>query len=106
MKRMHASKIDTDDFGRIDRFSPLGCCVFSLVVLLSGGITAWLILAVVPWTLDYPIPARAYVPLAAVGAAVPLGLFLIVCKVSKTARRLFFKRNPELLTDAESRKPD
>jgi hypothetical protein len=76
---------------KLGQFSVLGACVFWLVVVgSSGGITAFLILWVAPWTLDWPLPARAFIPFAFVGLLGPLAVFAALCKYSRFARRLFF----------------
>jgi len=77
----------------IGDFTLFGGFVFLLFVLApSGGITAALILWLVPWTLDVPfLPVRAFIPLAAVGLAGPLTAFLVICNYSPLARRLFFR---------------
>jgi hypothetical protein len=75
----------------VTQFSNLGCCLFwSLIGGGGGGITAILIVWLVPWALDYPLPIFAYVPLAVVGVALPLTLFLLSCKYSRLVRRFFF----------------
>jgi len=77
---------------KLGQFSALGACVFWLgVVGSSGGITAFLILWVAPsWVLDWPLPARAFIPFAFVGLLGPLAVFAALCKYSRFARRLFF----------------
>ena len=103
MEPVPASQTDIYDLSHAEYFSGLGWCVFLLLVVIgSGGITAWLILTLVPWALDYPVPILAYVPLAAVGAAGPIILFVMICKASRTARRLLFKWDVKPPARAES----
>lgn len=83
-------------------FSTVGCCLFWLLVgVVGGGITAVLIVWIVPWALDFPLPIVAYVPLAAVGAAGPIALFLLLCKYSRAARRFFFVQATDSAANAE-----
>ena len=76
---------------KLGQFSLLGACVFWLLVVSSSGvITAFLILWLAPWTLDWPLPARLFTPFAFLGLLGPLALFAALCKYSRVARRLFF----------------
>lgn len=76
---------------KLGQFSLLGACVFWLLVVSSSGvITAFLILWLAPWTLDWPLPARLFTPFAFVGLLGPLAIFAALCKYSRVARRLFF----------------
>lgn len=91
----------------LDQFTLHGGCVFFLVVVCgSGGITAFLILWIAPWLLDLPLPARAFIPFAAVGLIGPLAAFLVICKYSRLARRFFFAPTAGTARSTGVREPD
>ena len=89
----HRTQTNFREDPEIGPFTLLGGCVFILFVLApSGGITAYLILWLTPWLLELPfLPARLCIPFAAVGTAVPLTAFFVLCTYSRIARRLFFR---------------
>ncbi|HYV12993.1 MAG TPA: hypothetical protein VE980_18965 [Pyrinomonadaceae bacterium] len=89
----HRTQTNSREDPEIGQFTLLGGCVFILFVLApSGGITAYLILWLTPWLLELPfLPARLCIPFAAVGTAVPLTAFFVLCAYSRLARRLFFR---------------
>jgi hypothetical protein len=63
-----------------------GCFILIFVGGIGGLLTGWLILELVPWSLDIPfVPVWFYVPLAAIGAAPPI---VLLCAVNALMLRL------------------